>query len=96
MGYMQNYAVTTSGDTYAWGLKGFVLGTDELGRDILTRIINGGNDDHDRSAPSPLSSPPSSACVIGGLAGYFGGKVDMLLMPCRRDRGRPALLALRA
>lgn len=25
-----------------WGLKGYLLGTDEFGRDILNRLLNGG------------------------------------------------------
>ena len=38
----QNYAVTTDGKVLTWGLKGFLCGTDDLGRDVLARIVNGG------------------------------------------------------
>ena len=38
----QNYALASDGTMYTWGLKGFTLGTDSLGRDMLTRIVNGG------------------------------------------------------
>ena len=79
VGYMQNYAVTTSGDTYAWGLKGFVLGTDDLGRDMLTRIINGGRVTMLVGAISVIIATIIGV-VTGGLAGYFGGNVDILIM----------------
>lgn len=32
----QNYALASDGTMYTWGLKGFALGTDNLGRDMLT------------------------------------------------------------
>ncbi len=32
----QNYAVTTDGKVLTWGLKGFLCGTDDLGRDAGT------------------------------------------------------------
>ena len=41
-GNFQNYAVMNDGSVVTWGLKGFLLGTDGLGRDMLTRIVNGG------------------------------------------------------
>ena len=34
-GYYQNYAIDANGKMHTWGLKGFLLGTDDLGRDIL-------------------------------------------------------------
>ncbi len=41
-GFYQNYAVTVNGDVETWGLKGYVCGTDDLGRDVFNRLINGG------------------------------------------------------
>ena len=38
-GTYQNYAVTKSGDIVTWGLKGYLFGSDELGRDVFTRKI---------------------------------------------------------
>ena len=76
---MQNYAVTTEGKVLSWGLKGFVLGTDDLGRDMLTRIINGGRVTMLVGAISVIIATIIGV-ITGGLAGYFGGKADILIM----------------
>ena len=75
----QNYAVTESGEVHTWGLKGFVLGTDNLGRDMLTRIVNGGRVTMTVGAISVVIATILGV-LFGGLAGYFGGKVDILVM----------------
>ena len=72
----QNYALTEDGDVVAWGLKGFLCGTDDLGRDVLTRIVNGGKTTMTVGAISVIISTIIGV-LLGGLAGYFGGKVDM-------------------
>ena len=82
-----------SGDTYDfWGqLKGdlhlmcveeggtlFLLGTDRLGRDILSRMIYGAR----ISLTIGLFGVAFSfvlGMTIGGLAGYYGGMVDMVV-----------------
>lgn len=55
------------------------LGTDELGRDLLTRILNGAS-----TTLKIAIAPPLVAAAIGtavGLtAGYFGGLLDELLL----------------
>lgn len=57
----------------------FLLGTDEQGRDLLSRILYGG-----RVSLSMGIFPVMIATVIGGLlgviAGYYGGRVNMLIM----------------
>lgn len=57
----------------------FLLGTDELGRDILTRVLHGY-----RSSLSVVVPAVLLAALVGigtGLVlGYFGGAVDTLLM----------------
>ncbi len=78
-GFYQNYAVTQSGKLMSWGLRGYLLGTDHLGRDVLTRIVNGGQITMTVGAVSVIISL-FIGIIIGGLAGYFGGKVDLLLM----------------
>jgi peptide/nickel transport system permease protein len=61
------------------GFRDFLLGTDELGRDILSRLIYGG-----RMSLMMGLVPVLGATIIGGslgiLAGFLGGKVNMLIM----------------
>lgn len=56
----------------------FVLGTDELGRDLLSRIIYGS-----RSALfigfSVLATGTMFGVVLGITSGYFGGKFDLIV-----------------
>jgi peptide/nickel transport system permease protein len=63
----------------ALGSPGHLLGTDELGRDMLARLIYGG-----RLSLFMGVTPVACALVIGGLlgiiAGFLGGRVNMLIM----------------
>ena len=64
---------------FANGLDGHVFGTDQLGRDVFTRLLTGGT-----------ASLLIAACavflqvffgsVLGILAGYLGGWVDKVIM----------------
>ena len=74
----QNYAVTKDGKVLTWGLKGFLCGTDDLGRDVLARIVNGGKMTMTVGAIAVIIST-IIGLVLGGIAGYFGGKIDMVL-----------------
>lgn len=78
-GYYQNYAITTDGETETWGLKGYICGTDNLGRDVLNRIVNGGKVTMTVGAISVVISLVVGI-ILGGVAGYFGGVVDMAVM----------------
>lgn len=56
----------------------FLLGTDRLGRDMLSRIIYGGR----VSLTIGLLGVSVSfvlGIILGGIAGYFGGKVDLVI-----------------
>ena len=56
-----------------------ILGTDELGRDLLVRLLHGGR----VSLAVGLSAAVFAALIgtaIGILAGYFGGRLDAFLM----------------
>lgn len=61
------------------GTPGFILGTDELGRDMLTRLIYGG-----RVSMFTAIAPVFLALTIGGtlgiVAGFVGGRVNMIIM----------------
>ncbi len=61
------------------GTPGYPLGTDELGRDMLSRLIYGG-----RLSLLIGLTPMALAFVIGGslgiLAGYAGGFVNQIIM----------------
>ncbi len=78
-GFYQNYAITTDGETETWGLKGYLLGTDELGRDILTRLVNAGQVTMTVGAIAVVISLVIGI-ILGGIAGYFGGWTDMIVM----------------
>src|SRR3984957_4785674 len=57
----------------------FILGTDELGRDMLSRLLYGG-----RVSLSMGLAPVILATILGGslgvTAGYFGRHVNMMIM----------------
>jgi peptide/nickel transport system permease protein len=61
------------------GFRDFKLGTDELGRDMLSRLIWGG-----RMSLLMGLAPVAFATAIGGMlgvvAGFVGGKLNMLIM----------------
>ncbi|MBR5579183.1 MAG: ABC transporter permease subunit [Lachnospiraceae bacterium] len=78
-GFYQNYALTAQGDVETWGLKGYLFGTDDMGRDLLNRIANGGRVTMTVGAIAVIISL-IIGIVLGGLAGYFGGWIDMLIM----------------
>ena len=79
-GSFQTYVVNDEGKLAdKWGLKGYLFGTDIHGADIFQRIINGGRMTMTIGAVAVIIST-IIGIIIGCLAGYFGGKVDILLM----------------
>ena len=68
-----------SGQTYARPSATHWLGMDDVGRDILSRLLHGAR----VSLLVALSVQALAlilAVIVGGTAGYFGGRVDNLLM----------------
>ena len=59
--------------------KEHLLGTDQLGRDILSRLIYGSRYSLKIGIYS-VAMAASAGAVIGSLAGYFGGVVDDVIM----------------
>ena len=79
-GSKQTYLVNADNEvTSKDGFRGYLMGTDSQGRDILTRIIHGGKMTMTIGAVAVIVSS-LIAIIIGCLSGYFGGWVDMLLM----------------
>ena len=79
-GAFQTYAVNENDSLVTkWGLKGYLFGTDTRGADIFQRIINGGKMTMTVGAVAVIISS-IIGIIIGCIAGYFGGKVDVLLM----------------
>lgn len=77
--YYQNYAITKDDKVVTWGLRGYLFGTDDLGRDVLTRMINGGRITMTVGAVSVILSL-FIGVLLGCCAGYFGGTIDMIVM----------------
>ena len=78
-GFYQSYAVTESGKVYSWGNNGFILGSDEFGRDLALRLLHGGRVSMTVGAVAVLIST-FIGLFIGLIAGFYGKWVDNLLM----------------
>jgi len=57
----------------------YLLGTDELGRDILSRIIMGARVSLLMSVAA-VAAASIVGTFLGGVAGYFGGRLDQVIM----------------
>ena len=79
LGLADPYKTSMLRRLYPIGSPNFPLGTDELGRDMLSRLIYGG-----RLSLFMGVTPVLCALLIGGLlgitAGFLGGRVNMLIM----------------
>jgi len=78
-GFYQSYAVTESGKVYSWGNNGFLLGSDEFGRDLALRLLHGGRVSMTVGAVAVLIST-FIGLLVGLVAGFYGKWVDNLLM----------------
>ena len=57
------------------------LGTDELGRDLLTRLLVGGRVSLAVGLSAALVATLAGT-LVGGVAGFYGGATDQALMRC--------------
>jgi len=78
-GFYQSYAVTESGKVYSWGNNGFLLGSDEFGRDLALRLLHGGRVSMTVGAVAVLIST-FIGLLVGLVSGFYGKWVDNLLM----------------
>jgi peptide/nickel transport system permease protein len=61
------------------GTPGFPLGADELGRDMLTRLLYGGRLSLQMGI-LPVVNATIIGSVLGLVAGFFGGRINMAIM----------------
>ena len=79
-GAKQTYLVNEENEVVGkYGLRGYLFGTDTMGRDTFTRIVHGGKMTMTIGAVAVIVSS-IIAIIVGCISGYFGGWVDMLLM----------------
>ncbi|MCI9175767.1 MAG: ABC transporter permease [Lachnospiraceae bacterium] len=64
---------------FSQGLAGHLLGTDNMGRDVFTRLVVGGRISL-TIAFVVVALQISIGLVLGLVSGYFGGFVDVLVM----------------
>lgn len=77
-GYYQTYA-NKDGKVTGFGFRGFLLGSDDWGRDVSLRLIHGGRITMFIGVISVLIST-SIGVLVGLIAGFYGGRIDNLLM----------------
>lgn len=75
------YDMNTQTDCIQKGpmVQGHILGTDKLGRDILTRLMYGGRISLLVGFIAVLLEMVIGT-LIGAISGYYGGKIDSILM----------------
>lgn len=66
-------------DWFAKGFEGHIFGTDQMGRDILSRLLLGGKISLAIAFVVVLIQVVVGT-VLGVIAGYYGGKVDAVIM----------------
>jgi peptide/nickel transport system permease protein len=59
--------------------KNFILGTDEMGRDVLSRLLHGGRISLIVGIAAMIATVFTGS-IIGLVSGFYGGKIDNILM----------------
>jgi peptide/nickel transport system permease protein len=73
-----NTGISSNGEPVSPGTNGFILGTDELGRDLFVRIMYGAQISLFVGIITTLIGTVAGVSV-GLVSGYFGGAVDAVL-----------------
>ena len=78
-GYFMNAAVDSSGYVTTWGHRGYLMGSDQIGRDMFARVIHGGRFTFTVGFAAAAVAA-TLGILLGGLAGFLGKTVDMIVM----------------
>lgn len=78
-GYFMNAAVDSSGYVTTWGHAGYLMGSDQIGRDLFARVVHGGRITFTIGFVSVVVSA-FLGILLGMLAGYYGKMADMVIM----------------
>ena len=73
------YEEMDTSNCYSWPTKEHICGTDKLGRDIFSRLIYGARYSLQIGVLS-VAIAASLGLILGSIAGFYGGKVDMVIM----------------
>lgn len=92
-GYFQNYAVLENGKIHTWGKAGYLMGSDAMGRDVFQRLLTGGRITLTIGAVAVLIAMVIGV-LVGGVAGFYGGRVDNVLMRIAEVMGSVPFLPL--
>lgn len=74
-----DYAKQDYSNRFAYPSREHWMGTDNFGRDILSRVIKGGQVSLLVSVSSVIMALVVG-CVLGALAAYYGGRLDNIVM----------------
>lgn len=74
-----HYAVQNLADAFEPPSARYLLGTDEFGRDILSRLIYGARISLQVGILAVVLAMASGG-LLGAIAGYYGGKLDEIIM----------------
>lgn len=78
-GYFMNAAVDADGNVTTWGHEGYLMGSDNMGRDLLRRVVHGGRITFTIGFVSIIVSAVLGV-FLGCIAGYFMKLPDMIIM----------------
>jgi len=92
-GGYQTFVIYEDGSVDAFGRSAYPLGTDQLGRDMLSRVLKGGRTELSIALLAAAISTLLGT-LIGSISGYKGGIFDFLLMRITEIIGSLPLLPL--
>ena len=79
VGYFQNAAIDANGNVTTWGHRGYLFGSDGVGRDLFGRVVHGGLITFSIGFIAVILAS-IIGIILGGIAGYFGKWPDLIIM----------------